>query len=58
MVELKSTQREAAKARRSDAIEGLVMSEIDRASEVPSKRRDADFRTALDAYFVALVDAE
>lgn len=58
MVELKSSQREAAAASRSDAIERLVMSEIERAGEVSSKRRDTDFRAALDAYFVALVDAE
>lgn len=58
MVDLKSSQREAAAARRSETIEELVLTEITRVSEVRAKRRDGDFLAALDAYFIALVETQ
>ena len=57
LVEMKAEKREAAATTRFPAIERLVMEELSRADEVPSRRNDEDFVEATDAIFREVIAA-
>ena len=55
LIATKAQAREKAPTHRSARLEALITDELQRVDEVPERRDDAAFATAVDAFFVGMV---